>query len=76
MYDVSRVLSNYDVHNFLDHSTFIVLTWMISPWSEEMLKNEKTFWQNTTDLQLLCPNDRAMIRWICGTEDQEETPSA
>ena len=37
--------------------------------------NEK-WWPNILDLKWICRNNHAMIRWICGTKVQDETPSA
>ena len=41
-----------------------------------MLHSSETWGPNTFDLEWLCRNDRAMICWICGTKDQDETPLA
>ena len=41
-----------------------------------MLHGSETWAPNASDLQRLRRNDRSMIRWICGTKDQDETPSA
>ena len=41
-----------------------------------MLHGRKTWGPNISDLEWLRRNDRAMICWICGTKDQDETPSA
>ena len=41
-----------------------------------MLAGSETWEPNTLDLKRLCCNGCAMIRWICGTKVQDETPSA
>jgi len=40
-----------------------------------LLHASETWAPNATDLQKLRRNDRAMIRWICGTKPLDETPS-
>ena len=40
-----------------------------------MLHGSETWGPKNTELQRLRRNDRAMIRWICGTKDRDETPS-
>ena len=32
--------------------------------------------QNKAELQQLCRNDHAMIHWICGTKERDQTPLA
>ena len=40
-----------------------------------MLYGSETWGTKDTGLQQLQRNDRAMIRWICGTKVRDETPS-
>ena len=40
-----------------------------------MLHGRKTLGLKHTELQRLRRNDRAMIRWICGVKNRDETPS-
>ena len=40
-----------------------------------MLHGRETWGWNILDLKQLCRNDRAMIRWICGTKDRVDTSS-
>jgi len=41
-----------------------------------MLHGSETWAPNASDLQQLRRNDRAMIRWICGTKLEDEISSA
>ena len=41
-----------------------------------MLHSSETRGPNNPELQRLHHNDGAMIRWICGIRDRDETPSA
>ena len=40
-----------------------------------ILHDRKMWGLNNSDLELLHRNDCAMIHWICGSKDQDETPS-
>ena len=39
-----------------------------------MLHGGETWAPSTLDLQRLCRNDRAMVRWICGVKLHDKTP--
>ena len=39
-----------------------------------LLHGSETWAQTAPDLQRLCRNDRAMIRWICGVKPHDEVP--
>ena len=41
-----------------------------------MLHGSETWAPNASDLQRLCRNDRAMIRWICGAKLADKIPTA
>ena len=41
-----------------------------------MLHGGKMWGPNTSNLERLHHNDHVMIHWICGTKNQDETPSA
>ena len=40
-----------------------------------LLHGSETWAPSAPDLQRLCPNDRSMVRWICGVRDDDEVSS-
>ena len=47
-----------------------------SPLRSAMLHSSETWGPTTSNLEWLCHNGSTMTHWICGTKDQDETPSA